>query len=187
MGAGVDMHAKGDRHTGGGAAAGGDLADEEELVEIVDLDHRSLRDGALEDGAAFKRTVEDDVGAGDAIAPGLFVFEGGDDLGDGAFLVKDAADGVEVVRFVGPRELHIRVAAVESALCLAVFFAEGGFGEDEQRAAVAGHERETETPSISGQQGVEPKRKGLHLGANRCGGWWVGRMRFSWLIFEMRD
>ena len=98
--------------------------------------HRALKIGAL-----FMRTVENDLVAGDAVAARLFILETGDDFRDRAFLVKHAADRVEVIRFVRPRELHVGIAPAECVVRFAIFFAQRLFGENEERAAVIARER----------------------------------------------
>jgi len=137
----VNMDAQCYRNPGRGGAPCRDIADQEKLIEIVDLDHRSLGDGALEDGTALKRAVEDDIGARDAVATRFFIFEIRHHFGDRAFLVKDSADCIEIIGLVRPRKLHIGIAAVECTLGLAIFFAQGGFGKYKQRAAMLGYKR----------------------------------------------
>ena len=86
------------------------------------------------------RTVEDDVAASDAVAASFFIFELADDFGDGTFAVEDAADGVEVVRFVAPGESGVRVTALEGFTRAANFLAQRAFGENKERGAVTSGE-----------------------------------------------
>jgi hypothetical protein len=78
------------------------------------------------------RAVEDDVASGDAVAACFFILKLAHHLGDAAFAVKDAADGVEVVGFVTPGEASVRVTALKSFACTAGFVTQCALGKNEQ-------------------------------------------------------
>ena len=73
---------------------------------------------------------------GDAILPRLFVFKFRDHFGQRAFLVKDPADGIEIVCFIGPRELDVGIAEIKSAPGGAKFFAQRRLGKNKEGAAM---------------------------------------------------
>jgi len=117
----LQMHAQRDRHRLRAVARDGGEC--QQLVEVIHLDHRAFVHRPFEVGALLVGAVEDDVRAVDAVVPRLFILEARDHLGNRAFLVKHAADRVEIIGLVRPGELHIRVPPAEGAVRFAIFFA----------------------------------------------------------------
>ena len=134
--AGIEMDAERDGDRLGALRLRGDLGEQKKFIEIIDLDHRAFIRRALEDFATFAGSIENDVVARDAILTSLVIFEFGHYLGNGAFLVKDAADRIEVIGLVGPRELNVGIAARKRAVRLTISGTQRCFGEDEERAAM---------------------------------------------------
>jgi hypothetical protein len=129
-----------------------DGVEQQQLVPVIDLDHRAFAHGEFEAGAGFVRSVEDDVASGDAVAACFFILKLAHHLGDAALAVEDAADGVEVVGFVAPREARVRIAALESFTSAADFLTQRALGKNEERRAeTSGEVGDGLTPSMRSQ------------------------------------
>jgi hypothetical protein len=161
---------------------GGDFAQQEQFVEIIDLDHRAFVRRALQDFAALQRAVENDVVSRNAVLPRLVVFKFRDDFGNRTLLVKNAADRVEIVGLVGPGELNVGIAAGKRAVSFPVFGPQRRFGKNEKRTAVLARQlRDRNAVDFrTTRRGAEPERiarfgadaldGGREIGAVSCEG-----------------
>ena len=74
------------------------------------------------------RTIENNLASFHAIIQGFIIFKSRYHLGPGSFLVKNTANGIQVIGFVGPCKLDLRVPGGKCMTGFLIFLPDGFFG-----------------------------------------------------------
>ncbi len=148
------------RYGQGVGTAFGDFTQIQQLIDVIDLDHRPLSNCALHIGLFLMGAIENNVVPFDPVVPGLFVFKAGHHLSYGTLLMKHATDRVEVIRLVTPSKLNVWITPRKGAVCNAIGVAQGGLGKHKKGAAMfPGEFRNADSVDVrTGGRCTQPER-----------------------------
>ena len=99
-----------------------------QFIEVVDVNKGPVLHGKTQIIRGFIGAVEENLVAGNPVPQGFAVFKNADHFGPRAFFMKNPANGVEIIGFVGPGHLHFGIAGTKSPDGVAIGLADGLFG-----------------------------------------------------------
>ena len=97
------------------------------LIKMIDVNQRIVLNGLPKIRLGFFGPVKEDMPSFNTIGQRFFVLENRHHLGPGAFLMKDIANGIQVVRLIRPGKLHFRIPRAECPVRVAVELADFSF------------------------------------------------------------